>query len=179
MINKKELESLLSNAEKIIDKKEQMAKDCVLSLLYFKYINDIYNWHVKRIKEQFAGDERSIKGRINRLPLAFSEDSLFDYFYKNVSQPNITEIVKNGMSKFVNSGGNTAWLASIFTAINLDYVAGYYLETLKTDTLRKLIETFNAYDLSGKEEYDLFNTAFYYMNGWKFSFESFRDYVGM
>lgn len=179
MINKKELIDLLGKAEKIFIDNNKRAKDCILTFLFFKYLNDIYYENVQRIEKEFAGDERAIKGKISRFPPKFYPDSMFSYYYKNRKDANIVKLVKSGLKKFKENHKNDAWLSSVFTAINLDYVADGYIDSLDTGIMVKLLEFFNDYDLSGKEDYDLFSTAFEYFYEWKYTFQSFREYIGM
>lgn len=178
MINKEELKSLLKKAELIIGDECKLSKDFILSLFYFKYICDIYNERVKNINEEFFGDERAISGKISRFTITLTEDTLFDYFYKNINKSNIKSILKAGIIKFKSNHKNDAWLSSVITAINLDYIPDY-IDKIKVNVIRELLELFNACDLSGKEEYDLMVTAFEYFHHWKFSFQSFREYTGM
>ncbi len=179
MISKKELKDLLVKAESIINDENKRAKDCILVLLFFKYLNDIYDEHMERIKKEFAGDERSINGKISRFPPMFYADSMFSYYYKNRQNTDIIGLVKFGMQKFKNNHKNDAWLSSVFTAINLDHVVHAYLDKVEPVVIRELLVLFNNYDLTGQEDYDVFGTAFEYFYEWKYTFQSFREYIGM
>lgn len=179
MVDKKELEELLCKAINLFREKNSLAKDCVLTLLYNKYSSDIYSERVKNIQEEYSGDQRAIDGKISRIVLKMTKEGLFSYFYLNKNNPKIKEIVKNGLSAFKNNRTNDAWLSSVITTVNMDFIVDNYLETIDKNLLVSLIDLFGGVDLSGKEDYDLFGTACEILHGWKYSFQSFREYIGL
>lgn len=179
MLNIEELKKLLDKAVMVMPDKSVQSTDCILVFLFFKYISDVFEGHKASFIAEFKDDERAINGRINRLVLRFPKESLFSYFCDNVENQNIVKIVKDGMALYKNKEKNREWLLSIFSAINIDSIVDKYLDTLDEEVIRKLIKLFGSYSMAGKEEYDVFGTAFEYLKEWRYSFRSFRDYVGM
>ena len=85
-------------------------KDYILSMLFVKYLSDVYAYTRKKYSEQYNGNEERIARAMSRERFVMDETSTFDYLYKNRNDTAIGEkinialanIEKNNSAKLHN-----------------------------------------------------------------------------
>ena len=66
-------------------------KDYILSMLFVKYLSDVYAYTRKKYSEQYGGNEERIARAMSRERFVMDETSTFDYLYNNRNDPAIGE----------------------------------------------------------------------------------------
>ena len=66
-------------------------KDYILSMLFVKYLSDVYAYTRKKYSEQYNGNEERIKRAMSRERFVMDETSTFDYLYSNRNDTAIGE----------------------------------------------------------------------------------------
>src|SRR5882762_138137 len=66
-------------------------KDYALSMLFFKYLSDLYKKRYEEYRERFDGDEQRIEEKLQLDRFYLPKKSSFDYIYSKIEEDNIGE----------------------------------------------------------------------------------------
>lgn len=92
-------------------------KDYILTMLFVKYISDVWQDHYDGLKKQFGGDEERIRRRMERERFVLPEEGSFRFLYDNREAPNLGELINIALEKIELA--NKAKLTNVFR--NIDF----------------------------------------------------------
>ena len=58
-------------------------KDYILSMLFVKYLSDVYNERKEEYEKRYNGDQERVKRAMERDRFVMDENSTFEYLYDN------------------------------------------------------------------------------------------------
>ena len=134
-------------------------KDYVLTLLFYKYMSDLYKHEYIKLKEQYGEDNKRINIILQNSRFIMPENSSFDDIYQKQSEDNIGELINNALHKIEEA--NSVHLKGIFTVdFNSQSILG--VTEQRNKMLRHLLNDFNKVDFC-KYEDDVLGNAYMYM----------------
>ena len=68
-------------------------KDCILVMLFLKYISDLWDGHVETYRQRYGGDEARIRRRLDRERFVLPESARFQTLYEQRNEPKIGELI--------------------------------------------------------------------------------------
>lgn len=165
MTTKQNIEKVLWNACDTFRGKIDSSryKDYILSMLFVKYLSDVYTYNEKKYGKQYNGDADRVKRAMSRERFVMDEHSTFDYLYQN---RNDTEIgVKINVALANIEKNNSAKLHNVFRAIDFNSTVDFGEVKEKNAILKNLLEDFKNLDLSPEQldNADIIGDAYEYM----------------
>ena len=134
-------------------------KDYILAFLFYKYMSDIKQAEVKRLKERYGDDDARIRLRLKNARFVLPEGASFYDMYGQQNADNIGELINKSLRKIEDA--NETHLKGIFTVdFNSEAVLGQTSQRNKM--IRDLITDFNRVDLA-EVEGDLLGNAYMYL----------------
>ena len=134
-------------------------KDYILAFLFFKYISDIKQAEVEKLKERYGDDKERIALRLRNARFILPEGASFYDIYAHQNADNIGEIINKTFRKIEDS--NTVLLKGIFTVdFNAESILGQTSQRNKM--IRDMITDFNKVNLA-EVEGDLLGNAYMYL----------------
>lgn len=95
-------------------------KDYILSMLFVKYLSDVYAYTRKKYSKQYGGNEERIKRAMSRERFVMDETSTFDYLYENRNDTAIGEKINIALANIEKN--NSAKLHKVVGMIRKDIV---------------------------------------------------------
>lgn len=143
-------------------------KDYVLSMLFIKYLSDTFKENVDKLKEEYEGIR--LNRQIQNLPFVLTEESSFEYLYKNRNNVDIGTKICEALTQIETSN---PILAGVFRGIDFNSEANLGKKEQKNPILRALLEDFVDLDLrpsmietkEGEVPADVIGDAYEYMIG--------------
>lgn len=134
-------------------------KDYALSMLFFKYISDLYQKRYVEYKERFGDDEQRIEEKMRLDRFYLPQNSSFEHIYKKVEEDNLGEEINKALHRIEES--NKEKLEGVF---NVDFNSESILGKLeqRNKMLRNLVRDFNQIDLSDVGD-DIIGNSYMYM----------------
>ena len=138
-------------------------KDYILSMLFVKYLSDVYAYTRKKYSEQYNGNEERIKRAMSRERFVMDETSTFDYLYNNRNDTAIGEKINIALANIEKN--NSAKLHNVFRAIDFNSTVDFGEVREKNAILKNLLEDFKELDLSPDklDNADIIGDAYEYM----------------
>ena len=138
-------------------------KDYILSMLFVKYLSDVYSYTRKKYSEQYDGNEERIARAMSRERFVMDETSTFDYLYKNRNDTAIGEKINIALANIEKN--NSAKLHNVFRAIDFNSTVDFGEVKEKNAILKNLLEDFKDLDLSPDQldNADIIGDAYEYM----------------
>ena len=138
-------------------------KDYILSMLFVKYLSDVYACTRKKYSEQYGGNEERIARAMSRERFVMDETSTFDYLYNNRNDPAIGEKINVALANIEKN--NSAKLHNVFRAIDFNSTVDFGEVREKNAILKNLLEDFKDLDLSPDQldNADIIGDAYEYM----------------
>ena len=138
-------------------------KDYILSMLFVKYLSDVYAESVEKYKEQYNGDMARVERAMSRERFILDEQSTFQYLYNNRKDFKIGEKINIALAAIENR--NSAKLHNVFRAIDFNSQVDFGDEKNKNAILINLLEDFNGLDLRSSQlgSADIIGDAYSYM----------------
>lgn len=134
-------------------------KDYILAFLFFKYISDIKQAEVQKLKERYGDDKERIALRLRNARFILPEGASFYDIYAQQNADNIGELINVALHKIEDA--NTTLLHDIFTVdFNSQAILGQTSQRNKM--IRDMITDFNKVNLA-EVEGDLLGNAYMYM----------------
>lgn len=93
-------------------------KDYILSMLFVKYLSDVYKETKQNYIQQYEGDMERVERAMRRERFMLSDISTFDYLYENRNDANIGEKINKALEQIENN--NSAKLHNVFRAIDFN-----------------------------------------------------------
>lgn len=138
-------------------------KDYILSMLFVKYLSDVYKAKYEEYAIAYQGDKERITRAMNRERFKIDEISTFDYLYKNRFETSIGEKINVALAHIEEQ--NSSKLRNVFRAIDFNSQVDFGDPKSKNATLRNLLEDFFELDLSPAKlsSNDIIGDAYEYM----------------
>ena len=92
-------------------------KDYILTMLFVKYISDVWQDHYEECQKQLGNDVARIKRKMERERFVLPEEGSFYYLYENRDAANLGELINIALEKIEMA--NKAKLTNVFR--NIDY----------------------------------------------------------
>lgn len=115
-------------------------KDYILTMLFVKYISDVWQDHYDEFKKQFGGDEARIKRRLERERFVLPEEGAFYFLYDNREAPNLGELINIALEKIEMA--NKAKLTNVFRNIDFNSESRLGNARQRNRILKHLLEDF-------------------------------------
>ena len=138
-------------------------KDYILSMLFVKYLSDVYKETRKKYLKQYSGDTERVERAMRRERFILNEKSSFDFLYANRNDSEIGQKINVALSHIENS--NSAKLHDVFRAIDFNSTVDFGEPKEKNAILKNLLEDFYILDLSPSQldSNDIIGDAYEYM----------------
>ena len=138
-------------------------KDYILSMLFVKYLSDVYAYRRKKYSEQYNGNEERIARAMSRERFVMDKTSTFDYLYENRNDTAIGEKINIALANIEKN--NSAKLHNVFRAIDFNSTVDFGEVREKNAILKNLLEDFVELDLSPDQldNADIIGDAYEYM----------------
>lgn len=134
-------------------------KDYILAFLFFKYISDLKQAEVQKLKERYGDDQERIELRLKNARFILPKGSSFYDIYAKQNADNIGELINIALHKIEDA--NSALLHDIFTVdFNSQAILGQTSQRNKM--IRDMITDFNKVNLA-EVEGDLLGNAYMYL----------------
>ena len=138
-------------------------KDYILSMLFVKYLSDVYAETKEKYQKQYAGDKRRVERAMSRERFVMDDTSTFDYLYSMRNDAEIGQIINVALAAIEKN--NSAKLHEVFRAIDFNSTVDFGEPKEKNAILKNLLEDFKNLDLrpSQLDSADLIGDAYEYM----------------
>ncbi|WP_224958755.1 type I restriction-modification system subunit M [Geomonas subterranea] len=115
-------------------------KDYILTMLFVKYISDVWQDHYDEYKKQFASDAERIKRKMERERFVLPEEGSFYYLYDNREAANLGELINIALEKIEMA--NKAKLTNVFRNIDFNSESRLGNTRQRNRILKMLLEDF-------------------------------------
>ncbi|CAM3474544.1 type I restriction-modification system subunit M [Flavobacterium chungbukense] len=142
-------------------------KDYILTMLFLKYVTDVYNEKKAEYTIKYDGNEERVKRALERERFVVPDESSFDYLYDNRSNPKIGEKINHALAeleeanreKLGGQDGSNIFRNIDFNSSNLGDEKG------KVARLRNLLNDFKSLNLSSShlENNDVIGGAYEFL----------------
>ena len=144
-------------------------KDYVLPLMFVKYLSDMYNEEVEKLKENYSGVR--LERQKQYLPFRVAESCNFESLYEQRFSEKIGEIINTAMRQI--EADNNQQLAGVLNTVDFNSENALGTKDHKNAILRTLLEDFYSLDLrpssievlEGEVPADVIGDAYIYMIG--------------
>ncbi len=138
-------------------------KDYILSMLFVKYLSDMYAETREKYVKQYAGDLRRVERAMSRERFVMDETSTFAYLYNNRNDAEIGQKINVALAAIENN--NSAKLHNVFRAIDFNSTVDFGEPKEKNAILKNLLEDFKSLDLrsSQLDSDDIIGDSYEYM----------------
>ncbi len=138
-------------------------KDYILSMLFVKYLSDVYAYTRNKYSEQYNGNKERIARAMSRERFVMDKSSTFDYLYENRNDTAIGEKINIALANIEKN--NSAKLHNVFRAIDFNSTVDFGEVREKNAILKNLLEDFKDLDLSPDQldNADIIGDAYEYM----------------
>ena len=115
-------------------------KDYILTMLFIKYMSDLYKDRKAVYEERYDGNQERIKRALERERFRVSETATFDYLYSKRDAVNIGEIINKALEKIEDE--NKAKLEGVFRNIDFNSEAALGETKDRNRRLKNLLDDF-------------------------------------
>ncbi|MDI9358329.1 MAG: type I restriction-modification system subunit M [Phycisphaerales bacterium] len=122
-----------------------MYKDYVLTLLFVKYLTDVWKDKVVQYRQKYPNNEEMVQRQLQRERFVMPAESNFDYIYDKRNEHNIGEIIDIGLTALEDN--NRAKLAMVFRSISFNSETVFGQTKQRNTILKNLLVDFSALDL--------------------------------
>ncbi len=138
-------------------------KDYILTMLFIKYLSDLYKDRLKELEIKYNGNEERIQRALKREKFKLDKSATFDYLFANKEAPNLGEIINKALEKIEED--NKEKLEGIFRNIDFNSEAKLGATKERNATLKNLLEDFSSLDLrpSHLERSDIIGDVYEYL----------------
>ena len=115
-------------------------KEYILTMLFVKYISDVWQDHYEVYRKQLGNDEDRIKRKMERERFVLPEEGSFYYLYDNREAPNLGELINIALEKIEMA--NKAKLINVFRNIDFNSESRLGNARQRNRILKHLLEDF-------------------------------------
>ncbi|MBH1958870.1 MAG: type I restriction-modification system subunit M [Flavobacteriia bacterium] len=142
-------------------------KDYILTMLFLKYVTDVYNEKKEEYSKKYEGNEDRVKRALERERFVVPDESSFDFLYEHRSSPKIGEMINHALAELEEANreklgghdGSNIFRNIDFNSSNLGDAKG------KVSRLRNLLNDFVQLNLSSShlENNDVIGGAYEFL----------------
>ena len=138
-------------------------KDYILTMLFVKYLSDVWKDKQKLYADKYQGNEVRIARALANERFAVPEHATFDYLYAQRNAPNLGELINIGLQALEDS--NRLKLERVFRNIDFNSEANLGQTKDRNRRLKNLLTDFHALDLqpSHLANSDIIGDAYEYL----------------
>ena len=135
-------------------------KDYILVLLFYKYISDLHQKNIDKLKERYGDDEERILLRLKNERFIIPNGASFHDVFKQQHEHNLGEIINKALHKIEDANGDR--LKGLFDNVNFnsDSILGKAMQRNKM--LVDLLGDFNKINLQNIDD-DIIGNAYMYL----------------
>ncbi len=115
-------------------------KDYILTMLFVKYISDLWNDHVEIYRKQFGGDDARIRRRLERERFILPKGTSYYDLYEARNEANIGELINIALEKIEDT--NRTKLEGVFRNIDFNSEANLGRVKDRNRRLKNMLEDF-------------------------------------
>ncbi len=115
-------------------------KNYILTMLFIKYMSDLYKDRKAIYKERYGGNQERIKRALERERFRVTETATFDYLYSKRDASNIGEIINKALEKIEDE--NKSKLEGVFRNIDFNSEAALGETKDRNRRLKNLLDDF-------------------------------------
>lgn len=120
-------------------------KDYILTLLFVKYLSDVWKEKANVLREKYPDNEEMVKRQLKRERFVLPEESSFDYLYDKRNESNVGELIDIALTKLEDE--NRSKLAMVFRSISFNSETAFGPTKQRNTILKNLLADLNAMDL--------------------------------
>ncbi|WP_333663818.1 type I restriction-modification system subunit M [Chishuiella changwenlii] len=138
-------------------------KDYILTLLFVKYLSDVWNEKANDLRMKYDGNEEMVKRQLKRERFVLPEESSFDYLFENRNENNIGELIDIALTKLEDE--NRSKLAMVFRSISFNSETAFGPTKQRNQILKNLLTDLNELNLqpSHLENNDVIGDSYEYL----------------
>lgn len=138
-------------------------KDYILTMLFVKYVSDVWKDKKKFYAEKYQGDEIRVQRALRNERFQVPNTCTFDYLFENRNAPNVGELINTALEALEDS--NRSKLERVFRNIDFNSEANLGQTKDRNRRLKNLLVDFSALDLqpSHLENNDVIGDAYEYL----------------
>lgn len=138
-------------------------KDYILSMLFVKYLSDVYAQARDDYMKHYDGDVQRVERAMRRERFVMDETCTFTYLYNNRNDAEIGQKINVALAAIENN--NSAKLHDVFRAIDFNSTVDFGEPREKNAILKNLLEDFKDLDLRPDQldNLDIIGDAYEYM----------------
>lgn len=115
-------------------------KDYVLTMLFVKYISDVWDDHYEQYRKQYGGDPERVRRRMEREKFVLPDRSSFRYLYDHREAPNLGELINIGLEAVEEA--NKTKLTNVFRGVDFNSESRLGDTKKRNRILQHLLEDF-------------------------------------
>lgn len=138
-------------------------KDYILTMLFIKYVSDVWKDKQKHYAEKYNNDSVRIDRALRNERFKMPENATFDYLFENRSADNVGELINQALEKLEDA--NRDKLARVFRNIDFNSESNLGQAKDRNRRLKNLLADFKPLDLqpSNLESNDVIGDAYEYL----------------
>lgn len=138
-------------------------KDYVLTLLFVKYLSDVWKDKVVQYREKYPNNEEMVQRQLQRERFILPKESNFEFLYENRNENNIGELID--MALVALEDANRSKLAMVFRSISFNAETAFGPTKQRNQILKNLLVDFAGLDLqpSHLEGNDIIGDSYEYL----------------
>lgn len=138
-------------------------KDYVLTLLFVKYLSDVWKDKVVQYRIKYPDNEEMVQRQLQRERFILPKESNFEFLYENRNENNIGELID--MALVALEDANRSKLAMVFRSISFNAETAFGPTKQRNQILKNLLVDFAGLDLqpSHLEGNDIIGDSYEYL----------------
>ncbi len=138
-------------------------KDYVLTMLFVKYVSDVWKDKVSFYETKYSGDKIRIERALTNERFKLPENATFEFLYENRNEPNLGELINISLERIEDA--NRSKLDRVFRSIDFNSENNLGQTKDRNRRLKNLLVDFSAMDLqpSHLEGNDIIGDAYEYL----------------
>lgn len=138
-------------------------KDYILTMLFVKYVSDVWKDKKSFYAEKYNNDEVRIERALRNERFKVPENCMFDHLFENRNAPNLGELINTALESLEDANRNK--LERVFRNIDFNSEANLGQTKDRNRRLKNLLVDFAALDLqpSHLEDNDVIGDAYEYL----------------
>ena len=120
-------------------------KDYILTLLFVKYLSDVWNEKTRQFQEKYPDNPDMVKRQMKRERFFLPEESRFDYLFDNRNESNLGELIDIALTKLEDE--NRSKLAMVFRSISFNSETAFGPTKQRNIILKNLLTDLSVLDL--------------------------------
>lgn len=120
-------------------------KDYILTLLFVKYLSDVWKEKASELRIKYDGNEDMVKRQLKRERFFLPEQSSFDFLFENRNESNIGELIDIALTKLEDE--NRSKLAMVFRSISFNSETAFGPTKQRNQILKNLLTDLSELNL--------------------------------